>query len=93
MVGVTVKAAPMLPPLVRTIRFPVVAPDGTWTTMLVLLQLSGMAGVTLNVTVLVPCVAPKFVPVIVTTVPTRPALGLRLTMLGTAGVVAVAVFE
>lgn len=84
------KAAPLPPPLVVTTTFPVVAPDGTCTTMLVLLQLSGTAGVTLNVTVLVPCVAPKSVPVIVTTVPTRPALGLRLTMFG-AGAVVVAV--
>ena len=31
---------------------------------------------------IVPCVAPKFVPVIVTEVPTGPELGLTLVMLG-----------
>jgi len=35
--------------------------------------------------VLVPCVAPKFVPVIVTEVPTAPDVGLRLVMLGGGG--------
>ena len=66
---------------------PVVAPLGTGTTMLVALQLVGVAAVPLNVTVLVPCDAPKFVPVIVTEVPTGPEVGLRLVMLG--GVVTV----
>jgi hypothetical protein len=40
--------------------------------MLVGLQLVGVPAVPLNVTVLVPCVAPKFVPVIVTDVATGP---------------------
>ena len=53
--------------------------------MLVPLQLVGVAAVPLNVTVLVPCVAPKFVPVIVTEVPTAPDVGFRLVMLGAAG--------
>src|SRR5258707_4894577 len=35
-----------------------------------------------KVTVLVPCVAPKFVPVIVTGVPTNPDTGFRLVMPG-----------
>jgi len=38
--------------------------------------------VPLNFTVLVPCVAPKFVPVIVTRAPTAPDVGDRLLMLG-----------
>ena len=38
--------------------------------MLVALQLVAVATVPLNVTVLVPCVAPKFVPVTVTEAPT-----------------------
>ena len=42
----------------------------------------------LNATVLVPCVAPKFVPVMVTDVPTGPEVGDKLVMLG-AGVVTV----
>jgi len=37
--------------------------------MLVALQLVGVATVPLNVTVLVPCVAPKFAPVTVTDAP------------------------
>src|SRR5262249_11536719 len=80
---VTVKLTPLLarPPTVTT-TFPVVAPAGTGTTMLVLDQLVGVAVVPLNFTVLVPCVAPKFVPVIVTEVATGPFVGDRLVMLG-----------
>jgi hypothetical protein len=80
---VTVKLTPLLatPPTVTT-TFPVVAPVGTVTTMLVAPQLVGVATVPLNVTVLVPCVAPKFVPVIVTEVPTVPEFGLRLVIFG-----------
>lgn len=62
------------PPTVTT-TLPVVAPDGTETTMAVELQLVGVAAVPLNVTVLVPCVEPKFVPAMVTEVPTGPAVG------------------
>jgi len=82
-IGSTVNASPLLatPPTVTTM-FPVVAPLGTGTTMLVALQLVGVAVVPLNLTVLVPCVAPKFVPVIVTDVPTAPDVGLTLVMLG-----------
>ena len=50
--------------------------------MLVALQLVGVAPVPLNVTVLLPCVEPKFVPVIVTEVPTGPEVGDKLVMLG-----------
>ena len=83
---VTVKLTPLLatPPTVTT-TFPVVAPLGTGATILVALQLVGVAAVPLNVTVLVPCVAPKFAPVIVTDAPTNPDAGFRLAMLG-AGV-------
>src|SRR5260221_13233447 len=45
-------------------------------------QLVGVAVVPLNLTVLVPWVAPKFVPVIVTAVPTGPFVGDRLVTLG-----------
>jgi len=69
------------PPTLTT-TLPVVAPLGTATTMLVALQLVGVAEVPLNVTVLVPCDAPKLAPVIVTDVPTAPEVGLRLVMLG-----------
>jgi hypothetical protein len=69
-----VKGDPLLacPPTVTT-TLPVVAPAGTVTVMLVVLQeLAVPAGVPLKVTVLVPCVAPKFVPVMVIDVPTAP---------------------
>jgi len=65
MVGgtVTVNDTPLLArPLTVTTTLPVVAPVGTGTTMLVADQLVDVAGVPLNVTVLLPCVAPKLVP-------------------------------
>jgi hypothetical protein len=85
---VTVKLTPLLatPPTVTT-TLPVVAPLGTGTTMLVALQLVGVAAVPLNFTVLVPCVAPKLVPVIVTEVPTTPDVGFRLVIVGVAVVI------
>jgi hypothetical protein len=68
---------------------PVVAPLGTLTVMLVALQaLAVPADVPLKVTVLVPWLKPKFVPVMVTEVPTGPDVGDRLVMLG-AGTVTV----
>jgi hypothetical protein len=81
--GVTVKLTPLLawPPTVTT-TLPVVAPAGTGTLMLVALQLVGVAVVPPNVTVLVPWLAPKFTPAIVTGVPTGPDAGFRLVMLG-----------
>ena len=76
-------ATPLLatPPTVTT-TFPVVAPAGTGATMLVALQLVGAAAIPLNLTVLDPWLAPKLVPAIVTAVPTGPAVGFRLEMLG-----------
>jgi hypothetical protein len=86
----TAKLTPLLavPPTVTT-TFPVVAPVGTAATMLVALQLVAVAAVPLNVTVLVPWVAPKFAPVIVTLVPTSPDVGLKLVMLGAGAAVTV----
>ena len=82
-VGITVKFTPLLAaPLTLTTTFPVVAPAGTDVAMLVALQLVTVAVVPLKVTVLVPCVAPKFVPVIVTAVPTGPEVADRLAMIG-----------
>ena len=83
---VTVKLTPLLatPPTVTT-TFPVVAPLGTGAAMLVALQLVGVANVPLNVTVLLPWVVPKFVPVIVTDVPTTPDVGFKFVMLGAGG--------
>lgn len=73
------------PPTVIS-TFPVVAPVGTGTLMEVAFQLVGIPVVPLNVTVLMPCDEPKFVPWIVTPVPTTPALGARLLMLGSEDV-------
>jgi len=51
----------------------VVAPTGTNTVMLVVLQaLAAAAAVPLNVTVLAPCVVPKLVPVMAIDAPTAP---------------------
>ncbi len=53
--------------------------------MLVADQLVGVAAVPLNLTVLLPWVAPRFVPVIVTTVPTGPLVGDTLVRPGAMG--------
>jgi len=82
-VEVTVKSTPLLEaPETVTTTFPVVAPLGTGTTMLVALQLVGVPEIPLNVRVLVPWLPPKFVPVTVTEVAMGPEMGLRLVMLG-----------
>jgi len=84
---VSVKVTPLLalPPTVTT-TLPVVAPDGTGTTMLVFDQLVGVAVVPLKVIVLVPFVAPKLVPVTDTDVPTGPLEGARFVIAGAATV-------
>src|SRR5260370_8873642 len=69
-------------PKTATRIFPVAASVGTTAMICVSAQLVMLAGVPLNVTVLVPCVAPKFVPVIVTAVPVGPDVGLTPLMLG-----------
>src|SRR5438552_3251572 len=81
---VTVKLTPLLatPPTVTT-TLPVAAPAGTDVTMLVALQLVVVAAVPLNATV---PAAPKFVPVMVTAVPTGPEVGFRLVIAGAVGV-------
>jgi hypothetical protein len=73
------------PPTVTT-TFPVVAPDGTDTTTLDADHVVGVAVTPLKLTVLVPFVAPKFDPAIVTTVPAVPLVGVRLEIDGVAGV-------
>jgi len=82
----TVKLLPLLAtPLTVTTTLPVVAPVGTVATIEVAPQLvTVVTAVVLNFTVLVPCVVPKFVPVIVTDAPTAPDVGDRLVMLGAA---------
>lgn len=70
------------PPTV-TVIVPVVAPDGTVTVRLVALAAVTVAVVLLNFTVLFAGVALKFVPVIVTGVPTGPDDGEKPDMVGT----------
>jgi len=59
-----------------------VAPFGTGTVMPEAPQLVGVPATPLNVTVLVPCVDPKLVPMIRTGIPGGPLFGLRLPMFG-----------
>jgi len=84
-VSKTVNDEPALaaPPTVTT-TLPVVAPVGTFVTIDVLPHVVIVAAVPLNFTVLVPCVVPKFVPVIVTEAPTAPEVGERLVIVGVA---------
>ncbi len=69
-------------PLTVTTTLPVVAPVGTGTVMDVALQLVAVACVPLKVTVLLPCEAPKLLPAMITEVPTAPAVGVRLPIVG-----------
>ena len=79
----TVKLTPLLGvEFTVTTTLPVVAPVGTGTTILLALQLVGIAVTPLKVTELPPWLDPKFDPLIVTTVPTRPAVGERVVILG-----------
>jgi hypothetical protein len=91
MLETTVKLAPLLlKPHTLMTTFPVVAPVGTGTVMLVALQHVGHTDpiiVPLNATVLDPCVAPKFEPEIVTVVPIAPLDGLRPEMTGATATV------
>lgn len=83
MVGATVKGAALLGiPFTKTTTFPLNAPAGTSTVILVGLQLVGVACVLLKLMMLVPCDAPKFVPVIVTDAPTGAPPGLIFAILG-----------
>ena len=63
-----------------TITLPVVAVAGMGATMLVPLQLVGVAATPLKFRVLDPCVAPNPVPVMVTFVPTTPDAGETLVI-------------
>ena len=86
---VTVNVTPLLarPPTVTT-TLPVVAPVGATATIEVELQLViEVAVVPLNFTALEPCVDPKFVPVIVTDVPTGPDVGDSSVTVGVAPVI------
>jgi hypothetical protein len=73
---VTVNATPLLTiPATVTDTFPELAPFGTDTTIWVSLQLSGVAKVPLNETVLERCFRPNPAPVMVTVVPAGPEVG------------------
>jgi hypothetical protein len=89
---VTVNVTPLLatPPTVTTTG-PVIALAGTGELILVALQLLGVADTPLKVTVLAPCVAPKFVPLMVIEVPTGPEVAERPLMLGGAETITVLV--
>jgi hypothetical protein len=88
----TVNAIPLLAcPLTVTTTLPLDAPAGTATVIVVEFQVVGAEDVPLKVTPGVP--TPKFVPVIVTTVPTAPEVGLRVAMFGIPAVVVVATLE
>ena len=83
MVGTTAKLTALLgTPFTVMTTFPVVATAGTETTTDPALQLVGVAIVPLNATVLAPCAGPKFVPLIVTAVPTGPEVADKLAILG-----------
>lgn len=69
-------------PWTVTTTLPVVAPAGTGTTMVVLFQLVGLPLAPLNEIVLVPCVAPKPVPVTVILVPGSPPFGVSVLITG-----------
>jgi hypothetical protein len=85
---VTVNHTPLLLiPFTVTTTFPDVTPLGTGTTIDVALQLVGVPTVPLNVTVLLPWLDPKLVPVIVTEVPTATDIGDALAMAGVGNTV------
>ncbi len=88
-VGANVNGEPLLAtPFTVTTRLPVVAPVGTTATIVPVLQLViEVAVVPLNVTVLVPCVEPKFDPIIVSDAPTAPEGGDRYAMFGVGNTV------
>src|SRR5262245_6853408 len=84
---VTVKVTLLLatPPTV-TVTAPVVAPFGTVATMRLALQPEpAVASVPLKRTLLLPCEAPKLLPLIVTAAPAAPVVGDRLVTFGPAG--------
>ena len=83
---VTANETPLLakPFAAVTTTLPVVAPLGTKATILVLLQLARVVVVLFKVTVPDSWVVPKFAPAMVTDVPTGPAVGEILAMLGSS---------
>ena len=77
-----------VPPGVVTVTKPVVAPCGTVVVSEVAETLVMMALVVLNFTVVLPGPLPfRLVPVMVTTVPTGPVIGVNPAIVGAAGVI------
>jgi hypothetical protein len=72
----------LLTPFTVMPTLPVVAPLGTVATTAVALQVVAVADSPLKLTMLVPCVCPKFIPAMVTAVPTGPEVGDRLVIIG-----------
>jgi hypothetical protein len=83
-VGKTVKEDVLVTvtPLVLTEIVPVVAPPGTVVVILIGVEAVTIAKVPLNLTMLLPGVALKFVPEMVTVAPTAPLSGLNPEMVG-----------
>jgi hypothetical protein len=80
---ITVKAEPLLAcPLTVTVTWPVLAAFGTVTPIDVLLQLVIAAAAPLKRTALLPWLAPKFCPLMVTAAPVAPLVGESDVMLG-----------
>ena len=84
---VTVKLVALIAvlPATVTVITPVVAPAGTVVVMDVAVLDVDVASVPLNRTVLLPGVALKFVPVMVTVVPIGPVVGVKKVMVGSVG--------
>lgn len=86
----TVNVAELLVPAPGTETTIGIAPNatplGTGITILVLLQLVGVAEIPPKVTVLVPCVVPKPVPAMLTDVPIGPDAGVKLVIVGATAV-------
>ena len=76
----------ILPPTVTVIG-PVVAPDGTVVIIWVDVLLVTTAAVPLNFTILLAAVVLKFVPVIVTVVPTEALAGAKVVIVGDVAVI------
>ena len=93
--GITMKLVELVPvwPLTFTVIAPVVAPAGTEVVMLVAVLAVTVASVPLNFTLLFAGVVSKFVPAIVTDVPTPPLIGLKLEMVGCVSVATVMALE
>src|ERR1043166_7748149 len=80
---ITVNAEPLLAcPFTVTVTWPVLAALGTVTPMDVLVQLVTAAAAPLKRTTLLPWLAPKFWPLMVTAVPAAPLAGESDVMLG-----------